>query len=141
MQAASFLNHHINSHKKSPNNRIFTRTGEVPESIGELRNLTQLRLNGNNFSGTTSDCKCSSAKTGLGQTQTASLTTSHTPFHITGVLPLGLIRMKARGCDVSLSGNKGFTLPGNIGELGDDITELDLCSCSLTGRTTSRQRP
>ena len=44
-----------------------------------------------------------------------------------GELPLELIRMKAKGCNVHLSDNKpGFTLPSNIGELGDDITELDL---------------
>ena len=41
--------------------------------------------------------------------------------------------MKAKGCDVDLSRNTGFTLPANIGELGDDITELDLSGCSLTG--------
>ena len=36
--------------------------------------------------------------------------------------------------DVVLYGNTpGFTLPTNIGELGDDITELDLSDCSLTG--------
>ena len=51
-----------------------------------------------------------------------------------GELPLRLIRMKAKGCTVSLSGNKpGFTLPSNIGELGDDITVLDLSGCSLGG--------
>ena len=42
--------------------------------------------------------------------------------------------MKAKGYSVSLSHNEpGFTLPSNIGELGDDIVELDLCSCSLHG--------
>ena len=41
--------------------------------------------------------------------------------------------MKAKGCDVSLEYNKGFTLPSNIGELGDDITNLDLSNCSLEG--------
>ena len=51
----------------------------------------------------------------------------------TGELPLELIRMKAKGCEVFLFGNKGFTLPSNIGELGDDITELDLSECSLRG--------
>ena len=51
-----------------------------------------------------------------------------------GELLLELIRMKAKGCKVDISGNKpGFTLPSNIGELGDDITELDLSSCSLHG--------
>ena len=50
------------------------------------------------------------------------------------MLPLEIIRMKAKGCDVSLGGNRpGFTLPGNIGELGDDIVELNLSLCSLRG--------
>ena len=41
--------------------------------------------------------------------------------------------MKAKGCKVDISGNKpGFTLPSNIGELGD-ITELNLFNCSLHG--------
>ena len=53
-----------------------------------------------------------------------------------GVLPLEIIRMKAKGCDVSLYGNEpGFTLPSNIGELGDDIVKLDLSQCSLQGIT------
>ena len=51
-----------------------------------------------------------------------------------GELPLELIRMKAKGCEVKLNSNQpGFTLPSNIGELGDDITELDLSGCSLRG--------
>ena len=49
-----------------------------------------------------------------------------------GELPLELIRMKAKGCTVWLGG-PGFTLPSNIGELGDDITELNLNYCSLGG--------
>ena len=53
----------------------------------------------------------------------------------TDELPLEIIRMKAKGIipELGLSNNKGFTLPANIGELGDDITELDLSRCSLTG--------
>ena len=52
------------------------------------------------------------------------------------MLPLEIIRMKAKGCDVSLYGNKpGFTLPSNIGELGNDIVKLDLSGCSLQGIT------
>ena len=44
--------------------------------------------------------------------------------------------MKAKGCEVYLSGNNpGFTLPSNIGELGDDIVNLDLSGCSLQGIT------
>ena len=53
-----------------------------------------------------------------------------------GELPLELIRMKAKGCIVFLRGNEppaGFTLPSNIGELGNDITKLDLSNCSLRG--------
>ena len=62
----------------------------------------------------------------------------------TGELPLEIIRMKANavGVFVGLDGNMGFTLPSNIGELGDDITELDLSNCSLTGpRSTRTERP
>ena len=55
----------------------------------------------------------------------------------TGELPLEIIRMKAKRV-VGLEGNMGFTLPSNIGELGDDITNLDLSSCSLTGRLSTR---
>ena len=54
-----------------------------------------------------------------------------------GELPLELIRMKAKGCKVELSSNKGFTLPSNIGELSDDITALDLSGCSLQGASCS----
>ena len=42
--------------------------------------------------------------------------------------------MKAKGREVEFWGNKGFTLPSNIGELGDDITKLDLSDCSLQGK-------
>ena len=60
----------------------------------------------------------------------------------TGELPLELIRLKAKGCDVDLSGNgPGFTLPSNIGELGDDITEVNLISCSLRGASRVESVP
>ena len=54
-----------------------------------------------------------------------------------GELPLELIRMMAKGCTVALDDNKGFTLPSNIGELGDDIAELNLRNCSLQGALCS----
>ena len=54
-------------------------------------------------------------------------------MHAAGELPLEIIRMKAKGVAVNLSGNNGFTLPSNVGELGDDITMLNLSDCSLTG--------
>ena len=54
-----------------------------------------------------------------------------------GELPLALIRMKAKGYDMRLDDNKGFTLPSNIGELGDGITKLDLSNCSLQGEFAS----
>ena len=42
--------------------------------------------------------------------------------------------MKAKGVKIELRCNElGFTLPSNIGELGDDITELNLAYCSLKG--------
>ena len=47
--------------------------------------------------------------------------------------------MKAKGVQVYLSDNQpGFTLPSNIGVLGDDITQLDLSHCSLTGQLSIR---
>ena len=45
--------------------------------------------------------------------------------------------MKAKGVDVNLYNSAGFILPSNIGELGDDFTELDLSSCSLAGRPST----
>ena len=52
------------------------------------------------------------------------------------MLPLEIIRMKAKGCAVILYDNApGFTLPSNIGELGTDIVRLDLSNCSLQGIT------
>ena len=56
----------------------------------------------------------------------------------TGELPLELIRMKAKGRKVMLDGNKGFPLPSNIGELGDDIVKLELPKCSLRGSCITR---
>jgi len=48
--------------------------------------------------------------------------------------------MKAKGIipELGLRGNKGFTLPLNIGELGDDITTLEFSYCSLTGPLSIR---
>jgi hypothetical protein len=62
--------------------------------------------------------------------------TSDVPHYVpvsTGELPLRIIRMKVKGCEMILSGNTGFTLPNDLGELGDDVTELDLSGCSLIG--------
>ena len=56
----------------------------------------------------------------------------------TGELPLEIIRMLAKGVDVCLNGNAGFTLPSNIGELGDGITVLNIASCSLIGPLSIR---
>ena len=51
----------------------------------------------------------------------------------------GIISMPySDGSGNGLSHNKGFTLPANIGELGDDITALDLRYCSLTGPLSTR---
>jgi hypothetical protein len=41
--------------------------------------------------------------------------------------------MKVKGCKMYLSRNTGFTLPNDLGELGHDVTELDLSGCSLIG--------
>ena len=45
-----------------------------------------------------------------------------------------LIRIKAKGCEVNLENNEpGFTLPSNMGELGDDITELNFGGAHFPG--------
>ena len=59
-------------------------------------------------------------------------------------MSLSVIRMVARirvedEDSVDLSGNTGFTLPRIMGELGDDITELNLSDCSLTGNALCSQ--
>ena len=53
-------------------------------------------------------------------------------FVLVGELPLSIIKMKTEGVTVLLSGNTGFTLPLNMGELGN-IEKLDLPNCSLIG--------
>jgi hypothetical protein len=51
---------------------------------------------------------------------------------LSGELPLDVIRLKVRDCDVTLSKNDGFSLPENVGELVDEVEEMDLSDCSLT---------
>jgi hypothetical protein len=50
-----------------------------------------------------------------------------------GELPTSIIKMKTDGVDIVLSGNIGFTLPLNMGELAN-IESLVLDDCSLTGK-------
>ena len=68
--------------------------------------------------------------------------TSYNLWVPTGELPFEIIRMQTKGIiphankygkGCGLLGNNGFTLPSSVGELGDDITELNLAYCSLTG--------
>ncbi len=49
-----------------------------------------------------------------------------------GELPISIIKMKTNGVSISLKENIGFTLPFDMGELGN-IGKLDLSNCSLTG--------
>ena len=102
--------------------------GQLPKELGQLTNLTKLHLNDNAFEGS---LRTRSER--LNGSLTCNLVCA-----CTVELPLEIIRMKANGVDVALDQNMGFTLPSNIGELGDDITELNLSSCSLTGRLNTR---
>ncbi len=45
---------------------------------------------------------------------------------------MSIIKMKINGVNISWSGNIGFTLPSNMGEL-DNFESMDLSNCSLTG--------
>jgi hypothetical protein len=48
-----------------------------------------------------------------------------------GVIPVHLLRMKAQGKTVRLQ--KRLTLPDNIGDLGEDVTNLNLSGMGLIG--------
>jgi hypothetical protein len=49
-----------------------------------------------------------------------------------GAIPVDLLRMKAKGKAVSLP--NGLTLPDDIGDLGEDVINLDLSGMGLIGR-------
>jgi hypothetical protein len=48
-----------------------------------------------------------------------------------GAIPVHLLRMKAQGKTISLP--NGLTLPDNIGDLGEDVTNLNLSGIGLIG--------
>jgi hypothetical protein len=94
--------------------------GPIPLEVGEFSHLAELALNDNKLDG-----GCMIHHTGLPSKLQLF-------FFLTGELPLSVIKMKTQGVQINLSDNTGFTLPTNIGDLGD-ITKLDLSRCSLTG--------
>ena len=49
-----------------------------------------------------------------------------------GELPLAIGQLKANGCKVDLSGNKGFTLASDISAVSG-VTKLDFRDCYLSG--------
>ena len=52
----------------------------------------------------------------------------------TGPIPVELLRWKfVEGRKIELKGNAGLELPSNIGELGDSVTEINLCEHGLRG--------
>ena len=58
---------------------------------------------------------------------------------VLGEIPVALLRWKfAEERTVELKGNAGLTLPSNIGELGDSVTEIDLSGHSLRGEFWAR---
>ena len=58
---------------------------------------------------------------------------------LSGELPLYVIQLKAKGCDMKLYGNDpGFFLPKDLSALDDSISQLDLSRCSLHGWAFSR---
>ena len=102
--------------------------GCLPKELGDLVNLAVLDVFANRLTG-----QLSIRSERLNGPLACNLMCA-----CTGELPLEIIRMKAKGVQVSLSRNAGFTLPSNIGELGGDITKLDLSNCSLTGPLSIR---
>ena len=104
-------------------------TGGIPPEWGALTNLKELKI---------ARCGLDGA---FGSTRSERLNGSLTCNLVcacTGEVPREIIRMKAKGVEVFLYSNAGFTLPSNIGELGGDITKLNLSDCSLTGPRSTR---
>jgi hypothetical protein len=111
------------------------------DELEETNTVSQLiSLHGLTF---TTDNKLEIRLSGLGLTGTipssiSSLTSLGTldlsDNQLDGELPLSLIELKCRGCDVELRDNAGFLLPSNASELAEDIERLDLRSCSLVGK-------
>ena len=94
----------------------------LSSNISAVKNATKLDF---------SSCDLSGASKGMTR---HTLANNSQTLACAGELPLELIRIKAKGCEFKLGRNKpGFTLPSNIGELGDDITKLDLGDCYLRG--------
>ena len=96
-------------------------TGDLPKELDKLVNLKLFDVAGNALTGPLSI-----------RTERLRILT-FVSLLFSGELSLEIIRMKAKDLEVDLQANKGFTLPSNIGELGDDITKLNLSKCSLTG--------
>ena len=56
-----------------------------------------------------------------------------------GELPLAIGQLKANGCKIDLSGNKGFTLSHDIRSVAN-ATKLDFTNCDLGGALAGRPR-
>ena len=110
-------------------------TGGIPPEWGALANLKELKM---------AFCGLDGKPLSIRSERLNGSLTCNLVCACTGELPLEIIRMKAKGIipggeySCGLRGNKGFTLPSNIGELGDDITKLDLSFCLLTGPLSIR---
>ena len=60
-------------------------------------------------------------------------------FGFSGEIPVALLRWKfVENRTAELKGNAGLMLPSNIGELGDSVTEIDLCNHNLRGGLSIR---
>jgi Leucine-rich repeat (LRR) protein len=96
------------------------KPGAIPHSIG---NLTDLRLQDNQLQGA------------YGVDPVLHLTPlTSKDCMISGAIPVHLLRMNAQDKNVTLP--KRLTLPDNIGNLGEDVTKLDLSNMGLIGRST-----
>ena len=107
-------------------------TGGIPPEWGALANLKQLNMARCGLDGVFGSTRSERFNGSCWRCATWCLRT--------GELPLEIFRMKAKGIipKLGLCANGGFTLPLNIGELGDDISELNLSNCSLTGPLSTR---
>lgn len=85
--------------------------------------VCEIQVPGNDLSGYIPECLCELLHLHLLDLGDNSLS---------GPVPLGLLRMKIRGCAMVLRNNGKLLLPDNIGKLGD-VGQLDLHDCSFGG--------
>ena len=98
--------------------------GEIPESIGLLTGLRYAWLHDNALVG-----RVPESVGDLVKLQELYMDLNQ----LEGPLPLRLVVMKLKGCQLYLEHNKALSLPPDIGKAGADFRKLNFSECGLVG--------